>query len=114
MAIALEPISLALGSAEICLGGWGRHAPSLASEIAHLGARSIELDIENNDATIALGPGANFWVSLTLPAGDTIRPLIQVVEQSGNRIRGRIRHLFPEQREQLVAYDRLRADSVSY
>jgi hypothetical protein len=114
MAIALEPIPFSHGIAEICLGGWGHHTPSLTSEVLHLGARSIELDVDNSDETTDINLGAKLWVSLTLPTGQPIRPLVEVTAHNDGRIRGRITHVFPDQREYLVAYDRLRADSAAY
>ncbi len=114
MAIALEPIPFSLGNAEISLGGWGIQKPTLTSEVLHLGARSIELKLEQSDATEKVESGAKLWVSLTLPAGQTIRPLFEVTTCDGDRIRGRIKHGFPDQREYLIAYDRMRADSVAY
>lgn len=96
-----------VATAEVVAGTRANHPPVEALAL-RVGRRGVILD------GVELDPGSHAWVRMTLPSGESIRPLVQVTGVSEQGTACRFVHVFPNERRLLDAYHEARATPQGY
>ena len=95
--------------AEVVLGGQGRPRPALRTSVAAVGRRGMVLE-----GVEGLRGASHAWVSVELPSGERVRPLVELGAENEGRFPVRFRHLFPRDAAALEAYHASRASASGY
>ena len=88
---------------------YGHGTQQLDTTVTSVGPRGLRIATDG-----ALGEQRNLWVSLELPTGKTIRPLVDVLGTRDGQLSTRYRHLFPKDRAALDAFFEQRRAGGAY
>ncbi|MFT7578632.1 MAG: hypothetical protein ACI9MR_000290 [Myxococcota bacterium] len=81
----------------------------LEATVVHFGRRAVVIQTDG-----VLERGAHAWVSVTLPGGDEVRPLVQIVGDTTDGLACRIIHVFPNDNKMLENYRATKATPAGY
>lgn len=107
MASAFESVGVHAGvglAAEIIVGGGSRAEWTVDATVIRLGERTMDMRLDGPKSVLSTLDHEDFvWADVELPGGEKLHPLCEILTVSNDGLTVRYKHLFPDQRERLLA-----------